>query len=159
MLGHIPAGNSSSQRRIDQTIPSPRFPKPNPDPQRLEGQESKARGVIESRRYGKGKQKVRSHVHAFPDVVDLGLVASPISRSCGLCRGCHQRGIYRDGKTFGLGRRRRLIHDPRQDDDKSRSRTDKGAASRTRPGQDEIKTTDFAARTADGEGIRAIFPL
>lgn len=39
------------------------------------GQGSQPRGVIESRRYGKGKQKVRSHVHAFPDIVDLGLVS------------------------------------------------------------------------------------
>jgi hypothetical protein len=44
------------------------------------GQENKARGVIESRRYGKGKQKVRSHVHAFPDVVDLGLVSETEAR-------------------------------------------------------------------------------
>lgn len=67
LMAPTTAPSTSAYGNRDQYTPQP-------------GQESKARGVIESRRYGKGKQKVRSHVHAFPDVVDLGLVPETEAR-------------------------------------------------------------------------------
>ncbi|KAJ9121862.1 hypothetical protein QFC22_002485 [Naganishia vaughanmartiniae] len=72
-----PAEGKSFAIPIDPALMQP--PTPN-NPYHQPGPENIPRGVIESRRYGKGKQQVRSHVHAFPDIVDLGLVSETEAR-------------------------------------------------------------------------------
>ncbi|KAJ9092612.1 hypothetical protein QFC19_008650 [Naganishia cerealis] len=65
---------------IDPALMQPPTPLGSNNQYHTQPPENLPRGVIESRRYGKGKQKVRSHVHAFPDIVDLGLVSETEAR-------------------------------------------------------------------------------
>ncbi|KAJ9102354.1 hypothetical protein QFC21_002754 [Naganishia friedmannii] len=65
---------------IDPALMQPPTPLGSNNSYQYQGPENIPRGVIESRRYGKGKQQVKSHVHAFPDIVDLGLVSETEAR-------------------------------------------------------------------------------